>query len=70
MKPGTKIEVRGIGLDGKDFWTPAWILKQPKGGYPVEGYFAVQYDDGGQLSVHESRFRVVDNAARGKGHAS
>lgn len=61
LRTGTRIEVRGLALDWTEVWHPAKIARQPKGGYPVPGYWVVQYDDGGRLAAHESGFRVVSN---------
>jgi hypothetical protein len=70
IKTGTRIEVRGIGLDFDTVWYPAKIgrwhpscLRLRPGEFDAKaaGYHPVTYDDGCRLLVHESSFRVVDN---------
>lgn len=64
LRVGTRIEVRGFGLDGRDIWYPAKIGAVRKFMLPMPaGYHPVTYPDGGRLLVHENRFRVVDNRA-------
>lgn len=50
-------------MDWSATWEPARIARQPKGGFGVPGYWIVTFADGGRLAVHESRFRVISNAA-------
>ncbi len=72
MKAGTRIQVRGIGLDWKETWEDAKIapvrtcmLPLPAGYHPVR--FADPTVKGGfgpcKLLVHENDFRVVSNRA-------
>lgn len=64
MKAGTRIEICGWGLDGREIWYPAKIGRQLKRhGLPPAGYHPVTFPDGGKMLVHENRFRVVDNRA-------
>lgn len=66
MKHGTRIEVRGLGMDWSETWERATIFtRAPKAWGPVPGkcWHRVKFADGGILCVHEESFRVVDNRA-------
>lgn len=67
LKSGTRIEVRGQDAGLNTVWEPAKIARRtkvesPKASTP-KGYHLVRFNDGGRLLVHESRFRVIGNAA-------
>jgi hypothetical protein len=67
MRAGTRIEVRGWGLDGREIWYPAKIGVVRRAMLPLpQGYHPVTYPDGGKLLSHENSFRVVDNRAVGQ----
>ena len=73
LKTGTRIETHGIpGMGGFPAVSPerATIARWTKACGPVPneirgngGWHIVRFADGGQLCVHESRFRVADNRA-------
>jgi hypothetical protein len=61
LKRGMRIEVRGMAMDFSEVWEPAVIGRQPKGGYPVAGYWCIRFGDGSRIAAHVTSFRVVDN---------
>jgi hypothetical protein len=77
LKPGTRIEVSGVGLDWKPTWEAATIarrnsdmglddLNAMEARRALEGkssgsWHPVKYADGGVMILHSSGFRVVDN---------
>ena len=65
LKTGTRIEMHGFaGGHGFPIVAPeqARIARWTKACGPrKEGWHIVTFASGGQLSVHESRFRVIDN---------
>lgn len=71
LKPGTRIELRGQpafpGFPGVEpeaarigRWTAANGRRDT-----MPGWHIVTFSDGGRLCVHETRFRVIDNARAG-----
>lgn len=68
MKRGTKIEVRGTDLNGREVWEPATVIRgEPMTHYAdgsdYPGWHLLKYADGGRSVTHENRVRVVDNRA-------
>ena len=65
IQPGTRIELHGTpAFPGFPGVAPerAVICRPRKISLPMrEGYHVVKFADGGQLCVHETRFRVIDN---------
>ena len=63
-RAGTRIEVRGFRLDGREVWYPAKIGMVRKAARPLlpEGYHPVTDPDGARLLAHKSRFRVDRSA--------
>lgn len=63
LKTGTRIEVRGVGLNGV-VWQPAKIARRSKETATwaeMPGWYIVRYQDGASLTVHQESIRVVDN---------
>lgn len=66
LKAGTRIELHGTPACGGFPSVPPekatigrWNTR--RNGPTNPGWHLVRFDDGGQLIVHESRFRVIDN---------
>lgn len=64
IKQGTRIQVSGWDAAFNETWENARIARTTPRMKPIpDGFHPVKFDDGGVLMVHESRFRIVDNAA-------
>jgi hypothetical protein len=66
MKPGTKIELHGnpafgVAPEQATIARPPRRKPRPWDEPVPDGFHIVQFADGGQLYVHETRFRVVGN---------
>jgi hypothetical protein len=64
LKAGTRIEVRVYDGAPIPRFDPAKIGRRTKDTCTwaeMPGWYPVTYPDGARLTVHESRFRVVDN---------
>lgn len=62
MKTGTRIQVQGWTYDGTETWEDARIGRVMAKMLPLPaGYHPVNFNSGGSLLVHSSRFRAVAN---------
>ncbi len=70
LKPGTRIEVAGRGMNFQRTWRPAAIAawRQSVNGPRMVGWHIVKFDDGGRLCINESNFRVIHNCEAALGH--
>jgi len=73
LKRGTRIETLGTNLDGSEFRERAKIVRQAGlsardkaarpdlAGFDYTNWYIIQYDAGGSMCCHQSRFVVTDN---------
>ena len=66
MKRGTRVELLGWDLNGREVWDPATIIcKVPTTHYKTNedypGWYRVREADGSRCVMYKDRIRVVDN---------
>ena len=68
MKRGTRVELLGWDMNGREVLDPATIIRKvPMTHYKTNedypGWYLVREVNGSRGTMHESRMRVVDNRA-------